>query len=68
MVPSRVKLAWEWNIGFGDFGLRYYNTWYFGKMAAAFYGSVAGMVNFIAGLCIRLFRNWQRNSTAEVSS
>ena len=42
-------LAWEWNIGFGDFGLRYWNTWYFGKMAAAFYGSVAGMVSFIAG-------------------
>jgi hypothetical protein len=47
-LPSEA-LAWEWNIGFGDFGLRYYNTWYFGKMAAAFYGSVAGMVDFIAG-------------------
>lgn len=48
MGPS-PGLAWLWDIGFGDFGIRYYNTWYFGKMAASFYGSVAGMFNFIAG-------------------
>ena len=43
------NLAWEWNIGFGDFGLRYWNSWNFGLMSVGFYGSVANMVSFIVG-------------------
>jgi len=40
--------AWAWDIGFGDFGLHYWNSWNFGNMAVAFSGAVS-VLNFWVG-------------------